>query len=62
MHGQYIHGAITSVDETITLKRSGVAMTGGVITIAFTGSAAGDVDTTSATISGNNNISATSTY
>lgn len=53
-----IHGAITVSDETITLERSGVAMTGGTITITQSGSAAGDVDTTAAGITGNNDITA----
>ncbi len=40
-----IDGAIDNDDTTITLERSGVAMTDGVITITQAGSAAGDVDT-----------------
>ena len=40
-----IDGAIDNDDTTITLKKSGVALTDGVITITQSGSAAGDVDT-----------------
>ena len=39
-----IDAAITSVDAIITPKIGGTAMTNGAITIAFTGSAAGDTD------------------
>lgn len=51
-----IDGAVDLDDSTITLKRSGVSMTNGVITIAFSGSAAGDVD--SCTPTANNNMTA----
>ncbi len=40
-----IDATIDTADITLTLERSGVALTGGVITIAYSGSAAGDVDT-----------------
>ena len=39
-----INGAIGTADAGITVKINGVAVTGGAITIAFSGSAAGDVD------------------
>jgi hypothetical protein len=39
-----LEGAITSADATITAKNS-AASSMGTITVAFTGSAAGDVDT-----------------
>lgn len=39
-----INGAIGTADATLTPKINGTAMTGGAITVAFTGSAAGDVD------------------
>lgn len=39
-----ISAAITTADEDLTLKINGTAVTGGVITIATAGSAAGDVD------------------
>lgn len=38
-------GAITVADATVTLKKGSTAMTGGVITIANSGSGAGDIDT-----------------
>ena len=38
-------GAISGADATITPKVIGTAMTNGVITVAQSGSAAGDVDT-----------------
>ena len=45
-----ISGALTTADETITLKNAaGTNMTGGVITITQSGSAAGDVDTVTPT-------------
>lgn len=47
-----IDGALTTVDETITLEIGGTPVTNGVITIAYSGSAAGDVDAVSPT-SGN---------
>lgn len=40
-----LNGAITSADATITPKINGTAMTNGGITVANSGSAAGDVDT-----------------
>ena len=40
-----IANAITVANATITPKIGGVAMTNGAVTIAYTGSAAGDVDT-----------------
>ena len=42
-------GAITGADAAITFKISTVLVTGGAITIAYDGSAAGDVDTCSPT-------------
>lgn len=42
-----INGPITVADTTLTVKIGGVSVTGGSITIAFTGSAAGDVDSCS---------------
>lgn len=39
-----IEGAITSVDAVLTAKIGGTAVTGGVITVAYSGSAAGTVD------------------
>lgn len=39
-----IAGAIGTADADLTLKISGTAVTGGVITVATAGSAAGDVD------------------
>lgn len=38
-------GAITGSDADLTLKISGTAVTGGVITVATSSSAAGDIDT-----------------
>lgn len=40
-----IDGAISGADAGLTLKIGGTAVTGGTITIANSGSAAGDVDT-----------------
>ncbi|MEH2513925.1 PhoPQ-activated pathogenicity-related protein [Nitrobacteraceae bacterium AZCC 1564] len=42
--GSVIHAAVTTADNTITTKIKGNVVTGGGWTIAFTGSAAGDVD------------------
>ena len=39
-----LNGAIITADVDLTAKIGGVAMTNGVITIAFTSSAAGDLD------------------
>lgn len=39
-----LNGAITGADAGLTLKISGTAVTGGTITIANAGSAAGDLD------------------
>ena len=39
-----LNGAIGTADVDLTLKSGGTAMTNGVVTIAFSGSAAGDVD------------------
>ena len=39
-----IHGAISVADADLTAKIGGTAMTNGVITVAQSGSAAGDVD------------------
>ena len=38
-------GAIANVDAGITLKINAVAVTNGTLTVGFSGSAAGDVDT-----------------
>lgn len=40
-----LNGAIATADATITPKINGTAMTNGAVTVAFSGSAAGDVDT-----------------
>lgn len=40
-----IDGAITGADAVLTLKIGGTAVTGGTMTVANSGSAAGDVDT-----------------
>lgn len=42
-----IDGVIATADCTLTAKVNGVAMTSGAITIAFSGSAAGDLDSAS---------------
>ena len=39
-----IDAPLATADVDLTMKINGVAMTGGVLTIAFSGSAAGDVD------------------
>ena len=39
-----LNGAIGTADAVITPKIAGVAMTNGAITVAFSGSAAGDLD------------------
>jgi hypothetical protein len=39
-----LHNAITVADATLSFEIGGVAVTGGGITVAYTGSAAGDVD------------------
>lgn len=51
-----IDGAILTANKTLTASIGGVAVTGGVVTIAFTGAAAGDVDV--ATPSAANTITA----
>lgn len=43
--GSVIHAAVTTADTAITSKIAGTAITGGAWTIAFSGAAAGDVDT-----------------
>jgi len=50
-----LHGAITGSDAVLTLKPNGTAATDGTITVAQSGSAAGDVD--SCTPSANNTVS-----
>ena len=47
--GRYsvINGAIATADAAITTEIGGTAVTGGAITIAYSGSAAGDVDSAS---------------
>lgn len=47
--GSVIHAAVTTADTAITSKIAGTAITGGAWTIAFTGAAAGDVDTATPT-------------
>lgn len=54
-----LNGAISGADATLTLKIGGTAVTGGAITIANSGSAAGDVD--SCTPSAANTFQATDT-
>jgi hypothetical protein len=39
-----LNGAITGADSILTLKINGTAVTNGTMTVAFTSSAAGDVD------------------
>lgn len=39
-----INGAIATADSVLTLKINGTAVTGGTMTVAYSGSAAGDVD------------------
>jgi hypothetical protein len=39
-----IGGTIATADETITCSIGGTAITGGALTIAYSGSAAGDID------------------
>jgi hypothetical protein len=51
-----IDGAIATADTTLTAKIATVAVTNGVITIAYSGSAAADVDST--TPSGANTLTA----
>lgn len=43
--GSVINAAVTTADTAITSKIGGTAITGGSWTIAFSGAAAGDVDT-----------------
>lgn len=52
-----IDGTIATSDCVLTIKKNNVAMTGGTVTIAFSGSAAGDVD--SATITALNDVTTT---
>ena len=42
-------GAITLVDSAVVTKINGTTVTGGGFTVAFSGSAAGDIDTASPT-------------
>lgn len=51
-----IHGALGTADAGLTFEINGTAITGGAITIAYTSSAAGDVDSASPTA--NNTITA----
>ena len=44
-----LNGAIGTADAVITTKIAGTAVTGGAVTIAFTGSAAGDLDSSTPT-------------
>lgn len=43
--GSIIHAAVSSADTAITMEINGTAVTGGGWTIAYSGAAAGDVDT-----------------
>lgn len=47
--GSVTHSAVSVADTAITSKINGTAITGGGWTIAFTGAAAGDVDTAAPT-------------
>ena len=40
-----LHGVIATADAAMTFEIAGTAITGSAITVAYTGSAAGDVDT-----------------
>ena len=42
--GSVLGGAITSADSALTTEINGTAVTGGSFTVAYTSSAAGDVD------------------
>lgn len=55
-----LSGAIANVNATITANQDGVGLTNGVITIAFAGSAAGDIDFCSPT--GNNDFDGSTQY
>lgn len=44
-----LNGAIATADVDLTAKITGTAVTGGVVTIAYDGSAAGDVDSVNPT-------------
>jgi len=55
-----LSGTIANVNATITASRIGVALTNGVITIAFAGSAAGDID--SCTPTANNDFDGSTQY
>lgn len=44
-----INGAIGTANATLTPKIGGTAITGGAITVAYSGSAAGDVDSSTPT-------------
>jgi len=44
-----LNGTIATADVDLTAKIGGVALTNGLITIAFTGSLAGDIDSTNPT-------------
>lgn len=46
-----IHGAVATTDTVLTVKNNaGTSMTGGTITVAFSGSAAGDIDSCTPTV------------
>jgi hypothetical protein len=51
-----LNGAISTADATITPKINGTALTNGAVTVAQSGSAAGDVDVSRPT--GNNTVRA----
>lgn len=55
-----LSGVIATADATITTSRDGTALTNGVITIAYSGSAAGDID--SCTPTANNDFDGSSQY
>lgn len=44
-----LNGAITGADSVLATKIAGTAVTGGGITVAYTSSAAGDIDTATPT-------------
>lgn len=44
-----LNGAIGTADAVLTAKIAGTAVTGGAVTIAYTSSAAGDIDTATPT-------------
>jgi hypothetical protein len=49
-----LHGAITVADSTVTTSVNATSVTGGSLTVSYSGSAAGDIDTAEPTA--NNNV------